>query len=207
MIRSDTSQLKCWNCIGIFVIVMTGSLLVFSCAKEETENNLARDFQELDAFLRDEPFHYESLKDYLASVSEGLIHSEKKHMGYEKKKTAVHYQWNSDSSLILINSYKSFAKGFSREEILHAGDSILFIHRFSTEPLSLENPEDYTFLESIYYLAETGTLRHLSRIEYNMRDLSDTVAFRRKPFTEIADNISHYYSLELNYSKNIFTLN
>lgn len=62
-------------------------------------------------------------------------------------------------------------------------------------------------MESIYYLTEFGTIKHLARISYRERDLADTIALRKKPFADLNDGVSHYYYLELNHSRNILTLN
>jgi hypothetical protein len=157
----------------------------------------------LDTFLRKPGFNYDSLKTYLAEIQEEFVSSERKHKGYEVWNTTVDFKWNSDSSITLLNVYKTYPIGFSRETIIHSRDSILLVHRFSTEPVGLENREDFTFLESVLYLSERGTIRHLARISSREDYLKDTIEFRKKPFTELTDDISHYYSLELNYSKNI----
>ncbi|HET9487584.1 MAG TPA: hypothetical protein VFO54_09120 [Chryseosolibacter sp.] len=186
---------------------MLASTFLLSCEKKKDEAHLLNDFRNFDGFLRFRPFQYDSMKIYLAKVDHGFDHSASKELSYESWKTSVAYKWNADSSLTRINSLKHFPIGFSREVIIHSGDSILFIHRFSTQPLGMQRHEDYTFLESIYYLTEFGTIKHLARISYRERDLQDTIAFRKKPFADLTDDVSHFYSLELNYSKNILTLN
>jgi hypothetical protein len=190
-----------------FAMLTCLALFLGSCKKEKSETELDRDFRRLDAFLRTRQFDYDSLKIYLHKIEENLIHAEDKQVSYEVWKTLVSYKWNSDSSLVFIYASKTFPVGFSREVIIHSGDSVLFIHRFSTEPLGLQNRVDYTFLESIYYLAEMRTLKHLDRIEYLKRDLKDTIAFRNKLFADLTDSGSNYYSQELNHSRNILTLN
>ena len=186
---------------------MLASTFLLSCEKKKDEAQLLNDFRNFDGFLRFRPFQYDSMKNYLAKVDHGFDHSASKELIYESWKTSVTYKWNADSSLTRINSLKHFPIGFSREVIIHSGDSILFIHRLSTQPLGMQRHEDYTFLESIYYLTEFGTIKHLARISYRERDLQDTIAFRKKPFADLTDDVSHFYSLELNYSKNILTLN
>jgi hypothetical protein len=181
-------------------------LLFHSCKREKAVVDPGGEFSHLDTYLRTRPFNPDSLQHYISAIEEELLHSERKQMGYGKKHTTVHYKWNADSSMTLIRAYKTFSKGFSREVILHSGDTLLLVHRFSTEPLSLGS-DDHTFLESVYYLERPGTIRHLSRIEYDMKDLRDTIPFQQKAFTDLTDNISRYYSVELNYSTNIFSIN
>lgn len=189
------------------VTLATATLLIFSCEKKRTEVDLAKDIRDMDTFLRRPSFHYDSLEAFITNMQETLIHDEQKELSYDAWKTSVTYRWNADSSIVMIEARKVYPVGFSRETIVHTGDSILFVHRFSTEPLGLGNRDRPTLLESIFYLTEMGTIKHLARISYNIRDLSDTVAFRKKPFADLTDDVSHYYSLELNHSKNILTLN
>ena len=176
---------------------------IVSCNKKKSEADLSRDMEKVDAFLRKQSFDYDSLQNYLTDIQENFIHSEKKHKGYEAWNTTVDYKWNSDSSITWVNAYKTYPIGFSREKIIHSRDSILLVHRFSTEPLGLDNRKDFTFLESVLYLAPGGTIKHLARISYREKNLKDTIEFRKKPFTDLTDDISHYYSLELNYSQHI----
>lgn len=161
----------------------------------------------MDSFLRSTAFQYDSLQMYEAKVAENFVHSVTKELSYEERKAMVVYRWNTDSSVVFLHAHKIFRKGFNRELIVHAGDSILFIHRFSTEPLGTESREKFTFLEEIFYITPVGTIKHLARISYKEEDLADTVAFRKKPFADLADKISFYYPLELNHSRNILTLN
>ena len=181
--------------------------LLISCEKQKTEAELVADFRSMDAFMRRTSFHYDSMQAMLNGVGQALIHRDDRALSYDAWKTSVTYRWNGDSTITMIQSKKTFPVGFRRETILHCGDSILLVHRFSTEPLGLGNREKITFLESVFYLAETGTIKHLARISYNARDLRDTVGFRKKPFADLTDDISHYYSMELTHSKNILTLN
>lgn len=157
--------------------------------------------------MRNSPFTCDSLRTYVGEIEKGFLHTETRRAGYDAWSTTVRYNWNSDSTITLINAYKTYPKGFSRETVIHSGDSILFLHRFSTEPLGRQSREYYTFLESVYYLTPTGTIKHFDRISYRERHLKDTVMFRKKPFADMTDNISHYYSLELNYSRNILGTN
>lgn len=161
----------------------------------------------MDSFLRTRPFRYDSMNILLARAGENFVHEQRREINFEERRAVVEYRWNSDSSITLIKSHKVFRKGFNREAIVHAGDSILFVHRFSTEPLGLENSDQYTFLEQIFYLTPTGTIKHLERVSYREPELKDTLAFRKKPFADLTDNISHYYSLELNHCRNMLTLN
>ena len=161
----------------------------------------------MDAFLRRPSLHYDSLQKYLSGMQEAFVNHEGKELAYDRWKTSVTYRWNGDSSITMIQAWKKYPVGFSRETIIHTGDSVLFVHRFSTEPLGLGNREKITFLESIFYLTEVGTIKHLARISYNVKDLADTIAFRKKPFADLRDDVSHYYSLELAHSRNILTLN
>jgi hypothetical protein len=190
------------------LIVLAGIIVFFySCEKKRTEANLKTDLTSLDMFLRNRPFHYDSMKIYLAHIAEAFVHRESRELSYDAWKTSVTWKWNTDSPITMIHAKKFFPVGFSREMILHSGDSTLFVHRFSTQPLGAGNKTQLTFLESVFYLAETGTLKHLARISYRPRSLKDTVAFRKKPFADLTDDISHYYSLELDHSKHILTLN
>ena len=184
----------------LFICIM---LSLISCKKEKSEADLSSDLERVDTFLRKQRFDYDSLQTYLAEIQGNFIHIETRHKGYEAWNTTVDYKWNSDSSVTLVNAYKTYPIGFSRETIIHARDSILLVHRFSTEPLGLENRKDFTFLESVLYLAPGGTIKHLARISYREKDLQDTIKFRKKPFTDLTDEISHYYSLELNYCRHI----
>lgn len=143
----------------------------------------------------------------LEAINESFNHFEKKELSYDKWNTAVTYKWNADSSVVMVLSNKRLAQGFRRETFLHLGDSVMFVHRFSTEPLGLGNTRNYSFLESIYYLEDVGTIKYLARISYRELDLADTIAFRKKPFADLADDTSHYYSLEVQNSRNILTLN
>lgn len=185
-----------------------GAVLFFvSCEKKKTEADLVADFRNMDNLLRRGTFRYDSMKWYLSSLREGFVNHTHKELAYDAWKTNVTYRWTTDSSTVLIYANKRYPVGFSRELIVHSGDSVLFVHRFSTEPLGLYNKKDFSFLESVYYLTERGTIRHLARISYREKDLADTIAFRKKPFAELTDDVSHYYSLELNHSRNILTLN
>jgi len=179
-------------------------LSLTSCKKEKSEADLGKDFGTLDSFMRKPKFFYDSLKPYLAEIEADLVHADTKRTSYDRWTTTVDYKWNSDSTITWIRAYKTYPIGFSREIFIHCGDSILFLHRFSTEPLGLENREDFSFLESVFYLRDTGTIKHLARISYREDYLKDTVEFRNKPFTDLTDDVTHYYSLELNYSRNIF---
>lgn len=181
--------------------------MLSGCGKKKSETTLLNDFRKMDLFLRAAPFRYDSMQMYEAKLAENFVHSASKELRYEQRKATVDFLWNTDRSLVLLKSHKIFRKGFNREVIVHAGDSILFIHRFSTEPLGLENRENFTFLEEIFYITASGTIKHLARISYRERDLADTVAFRKKPLVDLADKISFYYSLELAHSRNILTLN
>ena len=143
----------------------------------------------------------------LKHINESFNHLEKKELSYDKWRTSVTYKWNADSSVAMVASNKTLAKGFRREVFLHVGDTVMFVHRFSTEPLGLGNTRNYSFLESIYYLEDVGTIKYLARISYRELDLADTIAFRKKPFADLTDNTSHYYSLEVQNSQNILTLN
>ena len=186
-------------------LLCISAVMVTCCKPEKTEGDLVKDFRKLDGFLRRDQFTYDSLLTLMEELQKGFGHSDTKHSGYDAWNRTVYYKWNSDSTLALINAHKTYPKGFSRETIIHSGDSILFLHRFSTEPLGLQNRENFTFLESVFYLTPTGTVKHLARIRYNQRELEDTIAFRTKPFADLTDDISHYYSLELNYSRTIFS--
>ena len=186
--------------VFLFIFV---TLWLASCNKKKREADLSTDLGKVDQFLRRGTFDYDSLLTYVAALRDNFTHAERKQKAYEVWHTTVDYKWNADSSIILVNAYKTYPIGFSRETIIHVRDSLLLVHRFSTEPLGMENRDDFTFLESVLYLAPGGTIKHLARISYREKNLNDTVTFRKKPFTDLTDNISHYYSLELNYSQNI----
>jgi hypothetical protein len=190
-----------------FYMALVSALLLNSCKKVKSDATLANDFRKMDSFLRRDSYRYDSMNFYLGKIGENFVHWQKKELTFEERKATVEYRWNSDSSLTMLNAHKVFDKGFNRELIIHAGDSILFIHRFSTEPLGRESRERYTFLEEVFYLTVTGTIKHLARISYRQADLRDTIAFRKKPFADLNDKISHYYSLELNHSQHVLTLN
>jgi hypothetical protein len=192
--------------LGLAVILVP-ALFLNACKKEKSDATLAKDFRNMDSFLRSDSYQYDSMNFCIAKIAGNFVHWQKKELSLDERKATVEYRWNSDSSLTMLNAHKIFDKGFNREVIMHAGDSILFIHRFSTEPLGLETRERYTFLEEIFYMTVTGTIKHLARISYRQDDLRDTIAFRKKPFADLNDNISHYYSLELNHSQHILTLN
>jgi hypothetical protein len=140
-------------------------------------------------------------------LSANLVHSLTKELQYEERKATVNYQWNADSTIVLLRTHKVFKKGFNREVIVHAGDSILFVHRFSTEPLGLESKDNFTFLEAVFYVTPSGSIRHLARISYRQSHLADTIAFRKRPLVDLTDDISFYYPGELNHSRNILSLN
>ena len=183
------------------------AVILTACKTGSRDLLVAERFRALDRILRQQNFRYDSMRICLREIEKDFIHTETKHTGFEARTSTVRYLWNADSTITMIRSRKTFPVGFNREVIIHAGDSILFIHRFSTEPLGMANKSTYTLLESVYYLNEVRTIRHLDRIDYNVRDLNDTIEFRKKPFANLADDISHYYSMELNYSKNILGLN
>jgi hypothetical protein len=183
------------------------ALLLNSCKKEKNDKALASHFRKMDSFLRGESFHYDSMNFYLATIAGNFVNGDEKELSFEQRRASVQYLWNSDSSITMLNAHKIFDKGFNREAIIHAGDSILFVYRFSTEPLGLESRQRFTFLEEVFYMTMMGTIKHLARISYRETNLQDTIAFRKKPFADLKDNISHFYSLELNHSQNILTLN
>lgn len=147
------------------------------------------------------------MKFFLREINRSFRNGDSKELSYDKWKTSVVYKWNADSSLVLVVSNKALPHGFRREVFLHAGDSVMFVHRFSTEPLGMGNTSDYSFLESIFYLEDVGTVKYLARISYRVHHLVDTLSFQRKPFADLSDNTSHYYSLELQNSQDILRLN
>ena len=164
-------------------------------------------FKLFETYLRTFPFNLDSMQLLLSGLKNNLALSTIKKISFEALSTTVNYRWDPDSSITVVSARKNFPRGFSREEIVHAGDTVLIIHRFSTEPLDIENPEDYTFLESVLILKPTGTIRHLTRIEYQQLDLRDTISFQQMPFSDLTDDVHHYYSTELTYSRNIFRIN
>ncbi len=206
-LSSGKNRLKLRVTHPSLAILLCSALLVTSCKIKKSETALVEDFRNMDTFFRTRPFRYDSMKILVARVAGNFVHAEDKKLTYDARKATVSYQWNSDSSITFLNANKIFHKGFSREVIIHAGDSILFIHRFSTEPLGTESRENFTFLEEIFYMTDTGIIKHLARISYRQKDLKDTLAFRKKPFADLTDDISHYYSLELSHSRNILSLN
>lgn len=147
------------------------------------------------------------MKFLLSGVNTSFANAENKTLELNHWKTSVTYKWNADSSLVLVVSNKDLAHGFRREVFLHSGDTLMFVYRFSTEPLGMGNTLDYSFLESVYYLEDVGTVKYLARISYREHYLADTIAFRRKPFADVTDRTTHYYSLEVQNSQNILRLN
>lgn len=168
---------------------------------------LIKDFRRLDTFLRNPEFSYDNLCAYLVRIEENFIYDQNKQLSQGNWRTSVTYKWNSDSSLVFIYANKSFPVGFSREKIIHSGDSVLLVYRFSTEPLGSRTRDDYTFLESVYYLRHAGTIKHLDRIAHWKSQLKDTIAFRKKPFTDFTANALHNYSFELKHCEEILRLN
>lgn len=191
------------SCVRGLVASITLMMLLAVCQPKESIHRPADAFGALDSVLRHQPFEFESMLSQLRVLSENLPHSETRETSYDAWRTKVNYRWNADSSLVMIQAYKGVPKGFSREVMVHAGDSILFVYRFSTTPLAIENREDHTFLEVIRYLRPNGTLMHLSRIAYDQKDLADTTSFFQQPLYDLTDNIHHFYSMELNHGRNI----
>lgn len=189
------------------IAILFASALLLNGCKKKSDTALVRDFRKMDAFLRSGDFDYDSMKIYEAMLNENLVHSLTKELRYEERKATVNYQWNADSTIVLLRTHKVFPKGFNRELIAHVGDSILFVHRFSTEPLGLESKDNFTFLEAVFYLTPSGTIKHLARIAYRQSHLEDTIAFRKKPLVDLTDDISFYYPGELDHSRNILSLN
>ncbi len=181
------------------LILFASTVFLASCVKGKDEATLQDEVRQLAASLRSDQFSYETVLTYLLKIEENLVHSENRELAYGDWRTSISHKWNSDSSIILINVQKTLPVGFRREKIIRAGDSVLFVYRFSTEPLGPVKRDDYTFLESIYYFHDTTTIKHMDRVEHRRRNLRDTIAFRKKRFNDYSDSGFSDYFFELEH--------
>jgi hypothetical protein len=118
--------------------------------------------------------------------------------------THADFGFNVDSSIVMINSLKTSARGFKRECIVNFKDSALFVKRF--EVLTDDPEVGYELLETIDYVTKDNNVKNVVRRVFP-KPLSDTVFFQRLPFQNYSSELGSHYDLELEYVRRIMNRN
>ena len=189
--------------------LLVAILLIFvSCSvpeKELKEEQLGKSLTTLDNLLRKEQFNYNIVKKALLDVESNFPNSEHKSFNNGMWETEATFKFNSDSSIVMINSNKKSKNGFKREAIICFKDSILLVDTF--EVLTEANDTlGYELLETFDYLTPSKNIKTLMRRAFP-KPLTDTVLLKKLPFEVYSSNVEKHYPSKLEYVQRIMNRN
>jgi len=189
-------------------ILIIGLLLLHgSCSKtDRTTSDTVVDtvLIEFDNYLKSGLIDSDHIDNYINRIETNLVKLDKKK--YQGQwTTRATFKFNSDSSVTLIKSDKTWRDGHKKEVIIHIGDSILFIKHFEVLTEN-QNPTGYELLEIIEYLTDRKNLVTLIRWEYP-KSLKDTIEFKREPYGHLDLGEKLDYLDKLNYARTIMEWN
>jgi hypothetical protein len=185
---------------------------MLSCEKKEDKLN--EKILTLNRMIMSDSSHRNEIDKMMSAIEGQLTNSvTKQHIPDSNWRTSVKYNWNHDSSIVMIHSLKRIYKDIKRERILNLNDTAIISLRndlwFDESRRKLNGIESpgYIFLEEIHYLTAKGPKKIIKKMDFDNNQLADTVRFKKVKFTDYTSTDQANFKDEFDYSKKILTYN
>lgn len=183
------------------------TLFVAGSCQSTHDEEIVKGVSEINRLLLSSKFEYDTLMKFLDHYEECFEHKLQRHIQNEIMSTTIDYFWNSDSTIVFIKSHKRFSQGFKRELALSTkvadNKSSLFVHMFNVQ----QDTASYAFIETFDYMSSSQVSKALGKIEFNAKEISDTIKFRQMPFNDLTLESQNNYSHWLDYWSHVIDHN
>jgi hypothetical protein len=187
-------------------------LTMLSC--EKMEDRLSTEILSLSNAIMSDSLDESDIEERMSALEGQLINSiTRKHAPNSSWRTSVKYNWNRDSSIVMIQSFKEIYKNIKRERILNLNDTAIITLRYclwfdeGRKKRSGEESPGYIFLDEIHYLTAKKPKKIIRKMDFDNDRLADTVRFKAVNFTDHTSDDQANFEFEFEYLRKILRYN